>query len=224
MKGVNRMKNILAFSKNRSLFFSSIITLFFLLALQGCVKRTVIDNRIYSSYPEVQIVVDKEFQYLGSGVYTTRAGDAFRENAFFYFISKKNKSQTIEKGVLIETDDTKLDSTRWMYVPRIGNKVKNVVAHIGGGLVTITVIDNTSEPTQWLNKKGYMQPRCMLNYIIYKFGNFTSKYVTYFEDATLMGLSCDIAWDQNKTLGELDKEVKEFAKRGEKALTIEKFY
>jgi hypothetical protein len=224
MKGVNRMKNILAFSKNRSLFFSSIITIFFLLALQGCVKRTVIDNRIYSSYPEVQIVVDKEFQYLGSDVYSTRAGDAFWENAFFYFISKKNKSKTIEKGVLIETADTKLDPTRWMYIPGLGNKAKNVIKREGRGFISVTVIDDTSEPTQWLNKKGYMQPRCMLNYIIYKFGNFTSKYVTYFEDATLMGLSCDIGSDRDKILGELYKEVNEFVQRAEKALTIEKFY
>lgn len=221
------MKALIIFQKFYSFLFLFMIILSSSLIFQGCTfVRSVKDNRVYSSYPAVQIVVDKEFQYVGSDMYPTPAGDSFSQNVFFYFISKKNESQIIMKGILIETSDVILDSSRWVYIPRVSsNKAKNVVstARLKRGFVTITGVDDESESAKWLKEKGYILPKCMFNYVIYGFGSFSSKYITYFEDAALSGLRCDISWESNKTLGELEKDMKEIVQRAEKAIMIEKF-
>jgi hypothetical protein len=192
--------------------------------LHGCaVERTVKDNRVYSSYPRLQVVVNKEFKYLGSDVFSSQVGGKVGENAFFYFIPEKPESNTIRKGVLIETTDTKLDSRLWVHYPVIDEKAKNVIKYEEDSLVIVTRSDDKSEPSKWLIKKGYMNPQCMFQYRIFSFGNATHKYVTYFEDPTLTGLNCNLWWDKYKYSSEQKSDIEEFIQRAKKALTIEKF-
>jgi hypothetical protein len=90
-------------------------------------------------------------------------------------------------------------------------------------LVYITGSNSTSTTIQWLTKKGYMYPQCMLQQDIFAVGNATAKDIVYFEDATLSGLNCNLWWDKYKYSEEQKKYVEEFIKRADQAITINDF-
>jgi hypothetical protein len=218
----------------RSYLEVAALAFFLLIMISGCaVERNVKDNRLFSSYPKVIIDVDKEFMLLGSDTYELKQQYATRDNNFYLFGSKKINEQTIQKGILIQIlVTTSMHSPRVQFYTKIDDKAKNVFDHnvkpFGENKYEYYMKCDSKVSSnnidEWLNKKGYLYPRCTLQQHIMQSGaQGLYNEVTYFEDATLSGLACDNWFDKNKLTEDQKKYLAKFTERADKAIQLIEF-
>jgi hypothetical protein len=207
-------------------FMLSSLVLLMLTMISGCaIERNVKDNRFYSSFPKMTVEVNKKFDYLGSGKYQT-SGYLNMEHEYFVFSGKTDK-QTIQKGIVLEVAMTltKHHPYAVQYYLNIDDKAKNVFVHnyktIDGNkyeyYTSCSAGIGSSKMAQWLNQKGYLYPRCILQQWIVDLGTDSHREILYFEDATLSGLDC-FGWQDKNKLTERQKQyIAEFTVRADEA-------
>jgi hypothetical protein len=216
-----------------------IILSFAFCILCGCfAERNVHDNKFYSSSPKMEIIVNMEFNYLGSGSYyetTYRTND--RDNPdkkgearvdFYFFAPKDNKEESVKNGVIISIHKKYVGKITWTN-PMIDRSLENVLYHgmtlLGEEYYEFAVRSNKpkkdSTINEWVKRRNHKLPECEMEKVLtLKVDAMTKKQILYFEDAELSGFGCK-EWENMKQLSSKQlKFIEGFEKRADKAIQI----
>ena len=209
-----------------------------LYSLCGCAaERKVQDNQFTSSSPQMRVVIDKEFQYLGTGTYNSilrnsndldGPGIGNYDVDFYFFAYGKTEKKTIQKAVIIYF--SKISTlNRWWALPFFNENSKFIVDHgvklLGGEYYEYAIsFENTKDDNKigiWLKQKGYMLPHCRIKIIFKKLEkDDLCKTVLYYEDAALSGFECSNWNDKGKLVDKQKKYIDKFIERADKAVQI----
>jgi hypothetical protein len=147
--------------------------LLILTILGGCTslqaKREVFENTFYSSYPEIQIKIGSEFEYIGETkqAQTTQAQDSTYTGTvrINWYIFAQSDEQRIKKAVIIT-----IEKSPTFYVSDIYGRVKNYhdrgTCKLGGlswQYCSFLIYPNmSSAAVRFVSDQGYVIPQCVL--------------------------------------------------------------
>jgi hypothetical protein len=208
--------------------------LLILTILNGCAslqaKRDVLENIFYSSYPEVQIKVSSEFEYIGETeeaewrqYLDSTSTDTIRKD---FYIFAQTDEERVKKSVVIS-----VYKTRGYFVGDIWGRVENYydrgTCKLGGvSWQYCSRLFNARKPgavSLFATEQGYVIPECLLiKHASKAFGPKNNYLITisYFEVAPTTDYACHF-WEPNSDLAYSQREyIEQFKKNAETSFKI----
>ena len=215
--------------KKRFCYYLLILTI-----LGGCAslqaKREVLENTFYSSYPEIQIKIGSEFEYIGE---TKEAKKKQAQDSTYtatvrknWYIFAQSEAMRVRKVVLIEI---KKAPTYW--VSDIYGRVENYydkgtckLAGLNWQYCSVLIYSGRNRLlNQFATEHGYMIPRCLLaKYVSKIYGPKNNYLVTiiYAEEPPTSDYGCH-NWKPNIGLAHSQREyLEQFKKNSETSFKI----
>jgi hypothetical protein len=208
--------------------------LLILTLLGGCAslkaKREVLENTFYSSYPEIQVNVGSEFQYIGE---TKEAKKKQAQDSTYtgtvrknWYIFAQSDEQRVKKAVLIEI---KKAPTYWVsdIYGRVENYYDRGTCKLGGRnwqyCSRLIYTSGDKLLNLFATEQGYMLPRCFLGKQVSKIYGPKNDYlvtITYAEEPPTSDYACHY-WKPNIGLAHSQREyIEQFKKNAETSFKI----
>jgi hypothetical protein len=199
--------------------------------LFGCATtRMVTENRFISKNPDVSILVDPAFKYIGSTKYDYRsdAVDGSRrlsnEQESFIFIKERSPVGTVKSMISLSIRTAETAFNKFYYVNssknfeigkvKLGNNnyeynTRMLYPDMNGGMA------------KYLKDNGHVFPRCIIikEYVRIPYPN-TAFYIHYIEDLPEATNQCN-DWIDREMLKDNQKEfIKSFSKRSQESFKV----
>ena len=209
-------------------------SLLILVLLSGCAslqaKREVFENTFYSSYPEIQIKIGSEFEYIGE---TSEAEMRQAQDSSYtgnvqkhWYLFVQSDEQRVKKAVSIQ-----IQKAPTHFVSDIYGRVKNYhdrgTCELGGVswqyCSRLVYTSMAGSVTRFATKQGYVVPECLLVKQTSKvFGSRNNYLITisYLEVPPISGYVCN-SWAPNSTLTHSQREyIEQFKRNSETSFKI----
>jgi hypothetical protein len=206
-----------------------------LLLLSGCAslqaERGVFENTFHSSYPDIQVKVSSEFEYIGEvdEAKTRQAQDStysgtVRSN--WYVFAQADEEQRIKKAVSIRIQKAPTYFVSDIY-GRVTNYYDRGTCKLGGvswQYCSRLIYAKMSAPlTKFVSEQGYIIPRCVLLKNFSKVYGSKNNYlvtVSYWEAPPTADYDCQY-WEPNAQLAHSQREyIEQFKKSSETSFRI----
>lgn len=209
-----------------------VYALIFILILSSCTPvRQVVNNHFTSSYPQMSVVIDPSFKYLGSvkqsfDSKSTNDEKMLRNDAeYFIFVKDICADNIISTGLHIEIRKIETYFVSNYYDTKEKNQFDHGMIALGGNqyeFATKTVFPSMAgEITKYVKDNGYIIPNCI---IMKSFSRivYSNTVISYNYYERLPGDFPDARdWKDKVLLTDPQKKfLKEFSKRCDKAFRL----
>lgn len=208
----------------------TIYGLFSLIFMFGCASTQVIENRFVSKNPDVSVLVDPAFKYIGSiknrgtsASFGNMGPVSYEEEAFF-FIKQKGSGNSGKSIVALSIQKVGTYFIPDLY-PKMANYLEYDTLTLGNNKfyywTEIEYPNMKNYKTIWLKGNGIVLPKCIITKSYSRTLNLSTRVViNYLEDPIWGNYQCT-DWSNKEMLQNDQREfLKAFSKQGNESFKV----